>query len=61
MKEKEAISKKVKFLAEELLYDEDVFYQILLDNGITVDVMRQIMGDEAARHMQCFCEEHGLI
>lgn len=33
----------------------------MLETGIDVPMVRKHLGDEAADHMQDFCEEHGLI
>lgn len=41
--------------------DELDFYMELLDIGIDVNMVRHHMGDETAKHMQKFCEEHGLL
>ncbi len=41
--------------------DESDFYSELINAGITVDHVRDYMGDETAEHMQQFCEGHGLI
>ena len=41
--------------------DELDFYIALLGIGITVGMVREYLGDDAADCMQQFCEEHGLI
>lgn len=41
--------------------DEPVFYMDLIEAGITVDHVRDIMGDITAGIMKRFCEEHGLL
>ena len=41
--------------------DETKMYKSMLDLGITVDMVRKCMGDEAADHMQDYCENHGLL
>lgn len=41
--------------------DELDVYMEMLDTGIDVLMVRKHLGDEAADHMQDFCEEHGLI
>lgn len=41
--------------------DELDVYAEMLETGIDVDMVRRHLGDEAADHMQTFCEEHGLI
>ena len=42
-------------------HDELDFYMELLENGITVDMVRKYMDDEHASAMNLFCKEHGLI
>lgn len=43
-------------------YDDELnFYSELITAGITVEHVRDYMGDETADHMNQFCEEHGLI
>ena len=41
--------------------DELDVYMEMLEAGIDVPMVRKHLGDEAADHMQDFCEEHGLI
>lgn len=41
--------------------DESVFYMDLIEAGITVEHVREIMGNTTADTMQMFCEEHGLL
>lgn len=41
--------------------DELDVYSEMLEAGIDVDMVRRNIGDEAADHMQAFCEEHGLL
>lgn len=41
--------------------DETEVYENMLESGINVDMVRKYMGDEAADHMQNYCEEHGLL
>lgn len=41
--------------------DELDFYMDLLDRGITVNMVRSSVGEDAASHMKQFCEEHGLL
>ena len=41
--------------------DELDVYAEMLESGIDVDMVRRHLGDEAADHMQTFCEEHGLF
>lgn len=41
--------------------DELDFYADLLEIGITVEHVCRYMGEEAAKHMEKFCEEHGLV
>lgn len=41
--------------------DELDVYASMLEAGIDVAMVRRYLGDEAADHMQIFCEEHGLI
>lgn len=41
--------------------DELDVYMEMLETGIDVPMVRKHLGDEAADHMQDFCEEHGLI
>lgn len=41
--------------------DELDVYMEMLETGIDVPMVRKRLGDEAADHMQDFCEEHGLI
>lgn len=41
--------------------DELNVYMEMLETGIDVPMVRKHLGDEAADHMQDFCEEHGLI
>lgn len=41
--------------------DELYVYSEMLEAGIDVDMVRRNIGDEAADHMQAFCEEHGLL
>lgn len=48
-------------IAAEEQMDELDFYMDLLEIGITVDMVREYMGDEKADIMEEFCEEHGLI
>ena len=47
--------------AAENQLDELDFYMDLLEIGITVEHVRRYMGEEAAKHMEEFCEEHGLV
>lgn len=56
----EAISARIQQALEN---DEDEldFYIEMLENGIDVEMVRKFVGDEAAEHMQEFCEEHGLL
>lgn len=42
-------------------WDELDFYMDLLEIGITVDMVRDYMGDVKADVMEMFCNEHGLI
>lgn len=41
--------------------DELDVYAEMLEDGIDVDMVRRYMGNQAADHMQEFCESHGLI
>ena len=41
--------------------DELVAYSDMLDQGITVEMVREYLGDEQADHMKEFCMEHGLL
>ena len=41
-------------------WDEVDGYQLMLDIGITPNIVRRNVGDEAADHMEKFMEEHGL-
>lgn len=41
--------------------DELDVYAQMLEDGIDVDMVRRYLGDQAADHMQKFCESHGLI
>lgn len=41
--------------------DELDVYTQMLEDGIDVDIVRRYLGDQAADHMQKFCESHGLI
>ena len=41
--------------------DELDVYMEMLDCGIDVPMARKYLGNEAADHMQEFCEEHGLL
>lgn len=41
--------------------DELDVYMEMLEAGIDVPMVRKHLADEAADHMQDFCEEHGLI
>lgn len=41
--------------------DELDVYMEMLEAGIDVPMVRKYLGDEAADHMQDFCEGHGLI
>lgn len=41
--------------------DEAEVYENMLESGINVDMVRKYMGDEAADHMQDYCENHGLL
>lgn len=43
------------------LQTEGDVYMEMLETGIDVPMVRKHLGDEAADHMQDFCEEHGLI
>lgn len=56
----EAISARIQQALEN---DEDElnFYMEMLENGIDVEMVRKFVSDEAADHMQEFCEEHGLL
>lgn len=56
----EEISARFENAAEEGM-DELDFYMDLLEIGITVEKVREYMGDDTADHMQDFCKEHGLI
>lgn len=56
----EEISARYERAIDEQL-DELDFYMDLLEIGITVDMVRNYMGDEKADVMKKFCEEHGLI
>lgn len=47
--------------AAETQMDELDFYMDLLEIGITIDMVRKYMGEDVAKHMKTFCEEHGLI
>ena len=56
----EAISARIQQALEN---DEDEldFYMEMLESGIDVEMIRKFVSDEAADHMQEFCEEHGLL
>lgn len=41
--------------------DELVAYSDMLDQGISVEMVRKYLGDEQADHMKEFCVEHGLL
>lgn len=41
--------------------DELDVYMEMLDCGIDISMVRKYIGNEAADHMQEFCEEHGLL
>lgn len=41
--------------------DELDVYMEMLDCGIDIPMVRKYLGNEAADHMQEFCEEHGLL
>ena len=41
--------------------DELDIYSEMLECGITVDMVRKYLDDEAACHMEAFCQEHGLL
>lgn len=41
--------------------DELDFYMDLLADGFSVDLVRRLLGDEKADHMQSFCLNHGLL
>lgn len=41
--------------------DELDFYMDLLADGFSVDLVRRLLGDEKADHMQIFCLNHGLL
>lgn len=41
--------------------DELEFYADLVDTGITIKMVENVMGSDVAEHMQAFCVEHGLI
>ena len=56
----EAISARIQQALEN---DEDEldFYMEMLESGIDVEMVRKFVSNEAADHMQEFCEEHGLL
>lgn len=56
----EEISARMQYAVENNL-DELDFYMEMLEDGIDVEMVRRFVGDEAADHMQEFCEEHGLL
>lgn len=41
--------------------DETNFYMELIEAGITVEHVLEIMGDSTAITMMMFCKEHGLL
>lgn len=47
--------------AAENQLDELDFYMDLLEIGITIEHVRCYMGEKTAKHMEEFCEEHGLV
>lgn len=48
-------------LAVELGMDDIEVYSQMLEDGITVEIMRKYIGNEAANYMKVFCEEHELM
>ena len=56
----EEIQSRLDVTAENAEDELDV-YTSMLEVGIDVDMVRRHLGDEAANHMQEFCEKHGLI
>ena len=56
----EEIRARMQYAVENNL-DELDFYMEMLEDGIDVEMVRRFVGDEAADHMQEFCEEHGLL
>lgn len=57
---KSELRDRFKFASEEQV-DELGFYTDLVDTGITVKMIADTLGNEAADHMQDFCREHGLL
>lgn len=43
------------------IIDELVAYSDMLDQGISVEMVRKYLGDDQADHMKEFCVEHGLL
>lgn len=56
----EEISARMRYAVENDI-DELDFYMEMLEDGIDVEMVRKFVSDEAADHMQEFCEEHGLL
>lgn len=57
---KEELRARFEHAAEDQA-DETEFYQELLDTGITPYIVRKYLGEKTAKHMNCYCKEHGLL
>lgn len=36
-------------------------YESIMDTGVTVETVEKLFGEEVAKHMENFCQEHGLM
>lgn len=36
-------------------------YESIMDAGVTVETVEKLFGEEVAKHMENFCQEHGLM
>lgn len=36
-------------------------YESIMDAGVTVETVEKLFGEKAAKHMENFCQEHGLM
>ena len=55
------MSEEIQARFDDPAEDELDVYTSMLETGIDSDMVRRYIGDEAAKHMQDFCEKHGLI